>query len=145
MHLCMHENARADAQCKLATAWVVNCFTTNALAKNLDAPFRTCPKSGARMHAEFVDLLSPNDTNNNLANRKQWNWGESPGPNSTKRDKLIFIMDSETSAQQKLADLYEAEELLGNTHHKDYHNKIKWQGSHDMISKTTKLIEILSE
>ena len=85
------------------------------------------------MHAEFVDLLSPNDTNNNLANRKQWNWGESPGPNSTKRDKLIFIMDSETSSQQKLADLYEAEELLENKHHKDYHNKIKWQGSHDMI------------
>ena len=86
-----------------------------------------------RMHAGFEDLLSPNDTNNNLANGKQWNWGESPGPNSTKWDKHIFIMASKTSAQQKLVDLYEAEELLGNIHHTDYHNKIKWQESHDMI------------
>ena len=61
-----------------------------------------------RMHAGFVDLLSPNDTNNNLANGKRWNWGESSSPNSTKRDKLIFIMESKTLAQQKLADLYEA-------------------------------------
>ena len=99
------------------------------------------------MHAWFEDLLSPNDTNNNLANGKQWNWGESPGLNSTKWDKHIFIMDSKTSAQQKLANLYEyeVEELLGSTHHKDYHNKIKRQESHDMMSKTTKLIEILSE
>ena len=54
-------------------------------------------------------------------------------------------MDSKTLAQQKLANLYEVEELLGSKHHKDYHNKLKWQESHDMISKTTKLIEILSE
>ena len=54
-------------------------------------------------------------------------------------------MDYKTSARQKLANLYEAEELLWNTHHKDYHNKIKWRESHDMISKTTKLIEIFSE
>ena len=118
MHLCMHENARADAQCKLSYCIGRKQFATHALAKNLDAPFRTCPKSGARMHALFVDLLSPNDTYNNLANRKQWNWSEIPGPNSTKRDKLIFIMDSITSAQQKLADLYEAKELLWNTHHR---------------------------
>ena len=89
------------------------------------------------MHAQFLDLLSPNDTSNNLANGKQWNWGENPGPNSTKRDKLIFIMESKTLAQQKLADLYEAKELLWNTHHKDYPNKIKRQESHGMISKTT--------
>ena len=83
-------------------------FYDPCISQNLDAPFRSCPKSGARMHAGFEDLLSPNDTNNNLANGKQWNWGESPGPNSTKWDKHIFIMDSKALAQQKLADLYEA-------------------------------------
>ena len=145
MHLCMHENARADAQCKLSYCMGRKLFYDPWVSQNLDAPFRTCPKSGARMHAWFEDLLSPNDTNNNLANGKQWNWGESPGPHSTKWDKHIFIMVSKTLAQQKLANLYEAEELLGSTHHKDYHNKIKRQESHDMISKTTKLIEILSE
>ena len=71
MHLCMHENARADAQCKLSYCMSRKLFYDPCVSQNLDAPFRTCSKSDARMHAGFVDLLSPNDTNTNLANGKR--------------------------------------------------------------------------
>ena len=106
-------------------------FTTHALAK---ISMHRLEVLNHRMHAGFEDLLSPNDTINNLANGKQWNWGESPGPNSTKWDKYIFIGFQNFCTTETCWPVWG----LGNIHHK-YHNKIKWQESHDMISKTTKL------
>ena len=48
MHLCMHENARAYAQCKLSYCMGRKLFYDPCVSQNLDAPFRTCPKSGAQ-------------------------------------------------------------------------------------------------